>query len=292
MGFETMGDRRRGTCEVHSRNDEWAQIVIERRTNGAGAHSGQAYPCNELIVMTGGQAIVRRSGDGIVERSVAKAGTAWTGPIGFVEKAELSDPIECIHICLPSGLIDRSALADFDIDPSKVELSFAGGFVDRFINDASQAFSAFFQQAPHSSDRLFVDGMTAALVAHVIANYTIDRWKPAAPPQLFDTQRLKRVLDYIDGNLGRQLTLDQLAAEACLSPFHFSRLFRRATGLAPHRYVTGRRVQAAKDALALAGPSLIDIALDKGFGSLDNFIRVFRKNTGLTPGQYRRLSRQ
>jgi len=292
VGFETMGDRRRSTCQVNSRNDEWPHIVVERRTNGAGSHSDQAYPCNELIVMTGGQAIVRRSGNGIVERSVARAGTAWTGPIGFVEKAELSDPIECIHICLPSGLIDRSALADFDIDPSKVELSFAGGFVDRFINDTSQAFSDFLQKPPHLSDRLFVDGMTAALVAHVMANYTIDRWKPPTLPQKFDAQRLKRVLDYIESNLGRQLTLDQLAAQACLSPFHFSRLFRRATGLAPHRYVTDRRVQAAKDSLTLAESSLIEIALDKGFGSLDNFIRVFRRNTGLTPGQYRRLNRR
>ncbi len=291
MGFETMGDRRRSTCQVHSRNDEWPHIVVERRTNGAGSHSGQAYPCNELIVMTGGKAIVRRAGDGVVERTVARAGTAWTGPIGFVEKAELSDPIECIHLCLPSGLINHSALADFDIDPSKVELSFAGGFLDKFINDASQAFSDFFEKPPHPSDRLFVDGMTAALVAHVIANYTIDRWKPSSLPQKFDAQRLKRVLDYIDSNLDRQLTLDQLAAQACLSPFHFSRLFRRATGLAPHRYVTDRRVQAAKDALTRTEPSLIEIALDKGFGSLDNFIRVFRRCTGMTPGHYRRLNR-
>lgn len=292
MGFETMGDRRLSTCQVHSRNDEWPQIVVERRTNGAGSHADQAYPCNELIVMVGGQAIVRRAGDGLIERCVARAGTAWTGPIGFVEKAELSDPIECIHLCLPSGLINSSALADFDIDPSKVELSFAGGFVDRFINDAAQAFSDFLERPPLPTDRMFVDGMTTALVAHIIGNYTIDRWKPQTLPKKLDLRRIQRVLDYIDSNIGKPITLDQLAAEASLSPFHFSRLFRDATGLAPHRYVTDRRVQAAKDALALPERSLTEIALDKGFGSLDNFIRVFRKRTGLTPGQYRRLIRQ
>ncbi len=285
MGFETMGDRRLSTCQVHSRNDEWPQIVVERRTNGAGSHADQAYPCNEIIVMMGGQSIVRRAGDGLVEHCVARAGTAWTGPIGFVEKAELSDPIDCIHMCLPSGLISRSALTDFDIDSSKVELSFAGGFTDRFINDAAQAFADFLRRPPHPADRLFVDGMTAALVAHIIANYTIDRWMPPKLPKKLDLRRLKRVLDYIDSHIGEPLALDQLAAEACLSPYHFSRLFRDATGLTPHRYVTDRRVQAAKDALALPEPSLIEIALDKGFGSLDNFIRVFHKKSGLTPGQ-------
>lgn len=292
MAFETMGDRRRNTCEVHSRNDAWPQIVVERRTNGAGAHGHQAYPCNELIVMTGGRAIVGRAGDGIVERCVARAGTAWTGPMGFVEKAELSDPIDCVHLCLPAGLIDHSALADFDIDPSKVELAFAGGFVDRFINSSAQAFADFFDKPPHPADRLFVDGMTVALVAHVIANYTIDRWKAAPPPRKLDIRRLKRVLDYIDSNIGAPLSLDRLAAEAAMSPFHFSRLFKDATGLAPHRYVTERRIEAAKDALALPRTSLIEIALDKGFGSLDNFIRAFRKHVGLTPGQYRKLMRR
>jgi AraC family transcriptional regulator len=290
VGFETMGDRRVTTCQVHSRKDEWPQIVVERRTNGAGSHADQAYPCNEIIVMTGGRSIVRRTGDGFVEHCVARAGTAWTGPIGFVEKADLSNPIECIHLCLPSNLISRSALIDFDIDPAKIELSFAGGFVDRFINDTAQAFSDLLMRPPHMADRLFVDGMTAALVAHIIASYTIDRWTPSTSPQKLDGRRLQRVLDYIDGNIGNPVALHQLAAEASLSPFHFARLFRDATGLSPHRYVTERRVNAAKDALASPKPSLNEIALDSGFGSLDNFIRVFRKKTGLTPGQYRKLS--
>jgi AraC family transcriptional regulator len=97
------------------------------------------------------------------------------------------------------------------------------------------------------------------------------------------------VLNFIDARLDSDIALDDLAAEACLSPFHFSRLFRDATGLSPHRYVTDRRVQAAKDKLALNHSSLVEIALDTGFGSQANFIRVFRKATGLTPGQYRAL---
>lgn len=292
MRFETMGDRRLTTCQVQSRNADWPQLVVERRTNGAGSHSGMAYPCNELIVMMSGQAIVRRAGDGINEHCVARAGTGWTGPMGFVEEAELSDPIDCIHLCLPIGLIDRSALADFDIDPDKVQLSFAGGFADRFVYHAALAFADLLHRPAHPADRLFVDGMTTALAAHLIARYTIDRWTAKRPPAKLDGRRLARVLGYIRDNLGEPLRLDRLAAEAALSPFHFSRLFKDATGLAPHRYVTMLRVQAAKDALGGTGVSLIEIALDTGFGSLDNFIRAFRRHTGLTPGQYRALTRE
>jgi AraC family transcriptional regulator len=288
MSIQTMGDRRGDTCLVHGRSVETLGIVVERRTNGAGSHSPQAYPCNELIVMFGGHALVERSGEGIDERCFARAGTGWTGPIGFSEKAVLSDPIDCVHLCLPSGLIDRSAEQDFDVDASKIELAFAGGFHDHFINEVAQALWSLSEQPSHSTDRLFVDGLTAALVAHVIKRYTVDRWKPKGMPRALDSHRLKRVLDYIDANLFESLALNQLAAEACLSPFHFSRLFKDATGLSPQRYVTDRRVQAAKFALASEHSSLIDIALEHGFGSLDNFIRVFRKNTGETPSRYRK----
>ena len=288
MSIETMGDRRRDTCVVHGRSVETPGIVVERRTNGAGSHDPQAYPCNELIIMFGGQAVVQRSGEGVDERCFARAGTGWTGPAGFSEKAVLSDPIDCVHLCLPSSLIDRSAEQDFDVDTGKIELAFAGGFHDRFVNEAAQALWSLSEQPAHATDRLFVDGLTAALVAHVVKRYTVDRWKPKAMPRALDSRRLKHVVDYIDAHLFESLALNDLAAQAFLSPFHFSRLVKEATGLSPQRYVTERRVQAAKIALASEQSSLIDIALQQGFGSLDNFIRVFRKSTGETPARYRK----
>lgn len=291
MSFETMGDQRRATCQVHGRLDHWSRLVVERRTNGAGSHPRQAYPCNELIIMLDGRAVVRRSGDGQVEECLAQAGTVWTGPLGFLEKADLSDPIPCLHLCLPPALMEHSALADYGIDPSRIELAFVGGATDPLIVSIAQALQGLMTRPQQPTDRLFVDGMTAALAAHLIANYTIDRWKPPAETVGLDVRRLKRVLDYIDGHLSEPITLDQLAGEACLSPFHFARLFRTATGLTPHRYVTDRRIAAAQRALTLSRLSLIEIAVANGFGSQDNFTRVFRKSTGLTPRQFRDLSR-
>lgn len=290
MSFETMGNQRRNTCEVIGRVDHWSRLVIERRVNGAGSHPRRAYPCNELIVMRGGRAIVRRTGDGQVEECLADAGTVWTGPMGFFEKAELSEAISCVHVCLPPTLIEHSALVDYGIDPARIELAFIGGVADPLLQTISQTFDRLLARPSQPTDRLLVEGLTAALAAHLIANYTIDRWKPEAAPRGLDARRLKRVLDYIDAHLSEPIALDQLAAEACLSPFHFSRLFRDATGFAPHRYVTDRRVQAAKEDLAAGRASLIDIALKRGFGSQANFTKVFRKHTGLSPGQYRALA--
>lgn len=107
-----------------------------------------------------------------------------------------------------------------------------------------------------------------------------------------DAGRLRRVLDLIDARLGDPLTLDDLARAACLSPFHFARLFREATGSPPHRYLVERRIVAAQAMLREGRAALVEVALDAGFGSQASFTRSFRKVTGLTPGHYRELHRR
>src|SRR5262249_17781148 len=104
-------------------------------------------------------------------------------------------------------------------------------------------------------------------------------------------QKLKRVMDLIESRFAEEIALSELASEACLSQFHFSRLFRRATGSSPHRYVTQRRIQDAKPKLAAARLSRAEIAFEAAFASQASFHRAFRKHTELTPGQFRKLHR-
>ena len=100
------------------------------------------------------------------------------------------------------------------------------------------------------------------------------------------------MIDLIEARFSETITLRELAAEACLSDFHFSRLFRQATGLSPRHYVTQRRIQEAQIKLKLGCHSLAEIALETGFGSQANFNRAFRKHAGMTPGEFRALYRR
>ena len=131
-----------------------------------------------------------------------------------------------------------------------------------------------------------------ALSAHLVGNYCIDRWQPSARAPSLDAKRLRRVLDFIEARLTDDISLDDLAREACLSPYHFSRLFHEATGRPPHRYLSERRVQEAQRMLRSKGSSITEIALDTGFGSQANFARTFRKIAGVTPSQYREFHRR
>ena len=104
-------------------------------------------------------------------------------------------------------------------------------------------------------------------------------------------ERFQRVLRFIDARLTDSISLRDLAAQACLSPFHFSRAFLAATGISPHRYLTERRIRAAQEMIARGESSLAQIALASGLGSQGSFTRAFRKVTGLTPGQFREQCR-
>lgn len=286
------GDRKYTLSQRLHALAEWPDLCLERRRIEAGFHSDLTLECTEVVITVAGRSTVRRTGNGDRQQTFAQPGTAWICPIGTHERdIELTEPLECLHVYLPPTLVTQSALADCDIDPARAELAYAGGFTDPMLYQIGTALSGLLARPLQPTDRLFVDGMRTALAACLLGNYTIDRWQLPTRAPVLDRKRLDRVLAYIEAHLADEISLDRLATEACLSPFHFARLFRQATGLSPHRYVTDRRVQAAQRELARDRFSLVEIAYEIGFGSQDNFTRVFRKATGLTPGQYRELRR-
>ncbi len=185
-------------------------------------------------------------------------------------------------------MIEQSALDDYDIDPAKAELVYVGGLVDPTLQRIALSFrDVLWRGVEPATDRLFVDGMQAALAAHLLGNYSVDHWRRLERAPQIDLRRLARVLDYVDAHYNENIALSDLAAEECLSPYHFSRLFREATGQSPHQYLTSRRVKAAKDELVRNRASMAEVAQVTGFGSQANFIRVFQKMTGATPGTFR-----
>ena len=102
---------------------------------------------------------------------------------------------------------------------------------------------------------------------------------------------LRRVLEHIDTNHHGRARLSELSAVARMSAFHFARLFKRSTGLSPHRFVVGRRIDHAKELLVSDHASIAAISRTVGFRTASHFTRVFRRTTGVTPGAYRSAAR-
>ena len=104
-----------------------------------------------------------------------------------------------------------------------------------------------------------------------------------------DEDGVQAVREYIARNLQKNLTVQALAALMHMSPSHFSRVFKRRTGLSPYDYVLTARLNRAKEYLQRTDLSVSEIAFETGFNSDANFIYFFTKHVGLSPGKFRKL---
>jgi AraC family transcriptional regulator len=99
--------------------------------------------------------------------------------------------------------------------------------------------------------------------------------------------KVRRVTAFIENNLHRELRLEELAAVTHMSPYYFARLFKRATGVSPHRFVVRRRIDAATALLTESTSSISSIARAVGFRTASHFATTVRRFTGMTPSAYR-----
>ena len=99
--------------------------------------------------------------------------------------------------------------------------------------------------------------------------------------------RLRRVTQYIQENLQQKLGLAELSALVHMSPYHFARLFKRSTGVPPHRFVVRCRIDRAQVLLAARTAPISEISRLVGFRTPSHFTTTFRRITGTTPSAYR-----
>lgn len=95
------------------------------------------------------------------------------------------------------------------------------------------------------------------------------------------------LLQFIEANLHRKISLEEAVDVAMFSPVHLSRLFRFAYGMTPTEYARRRRLTESVTALQDKSRTVLDIALDFGFEHEQSFTRAFRAEFGITPGRYR-----
>ena len=139
---------------------------------------------------------------------------------------------------------------------------------------------------------LYAQSLTNVLMIHLLRHHSslgrrearkIERGYTGALPK----RTLRSVVDYVEDNLVHDLALDELAGVAHMSPYHFSRRFKRSTGLSPHQYVVRKRVERAKELLANTELTLFEVALSVGFADQSHLAKHTKRLLGVSPKSFR-----
>jgi AraC family transcriptional regulator len=161
---------------------------------------------------------------------------------------------------------------------------------DPFIREVANALLTLID-SDRPPNAAYLEPLAAVMAVHLARHYGAAAPDPAKGPCGLPPHRLRRVQAFIEEHISEVIHVERMAAEAHMSPFHFARMFKQATGQPPHLYVVMQRVSHAKALLQGTDLPLIDVAEMTGFRTQGHFTGVFRRYAGLTPRTFRLASR-
>ena len=218
-----------------------------------------------------------RRGDIFVTGSKTPYELRWRSPLG----AE----IDVMHIHLG---VDQCLAAFEIVYPDKAN---AVEVTDFFGRDETLAHLSF-ACAEMLSARTADNAKRVAGLAHLLAIYVAEKYTNVASQRPvyrggLPIVRLRKIEDYVHAHVSESISIDSLAELAELSAFHFSRVFKQATGITPLQFVTRERMLQAQQLIRETSRSLIEIALEVGYTSPSHFAQVFRGTVGMAPTEFR-----
>ena len=229
--------------------------------------------------------------EGVKRHVPPPAGAILVVPAGSPTLWRWSGSFHSLHIFLEPGLFARVGAEAFGLDPARVTLPPLDGLDLPHLRAVMLAVDAELT-ADGDGGRLAAESLANVLAVHLIRHVSAPRRPSRGRDGALPRGRLRAVVEYIEEHLDASPTLEQLAAVACLSPYHFARQFKTATGLPPHEYVIARRVERAKQILQGGGDfTLAQVAARAGFSNQSHFSDHFRRLVGVTPGQFRTPAR-
>lgn len=233
---------------------------------------------------SGGHAPGVRSLDGKQVRERRGATDIAIIPAGIAHRCSWDTSTEFIVLALEPTLLQQ--VGQDWVNPDRIEL------VPRFMSESDSWMHSLLStltreaQIETMGNALLVDSLRTALAIHLLRNYCVTRPRLSSHSSGLSQTRLTLVKDYIQAHLHQELTVQELAAIAQLSPYHFLRLFKQHTGFTPHQFVLQQRIGRAKHLLQHSQLSISEIALRTGFCDQSHLTRHFKRALGVTPKQF------
>lgn len=206
-------------------------------------------------------------------------------PAGATEEWEEWTASTTLALSLPQALLDEAA-GQAGLGAGRTGLEPRFQLRDPQIEHVAWALDAE-QQAGNPHGAIYTELLGMALAVRLAGAYRA----PARPGGGLAGHALRKVVDYIEAHLDRELSLSVLAALAGMSSSHFGAQFRKSTGMAVHEYVIRRRIERARELLRDSSLPVSQVALAAGFSHQSHLARWMRRLLGVTPGELRRTRR-
>lgn len=212
--------------------------------------------------------------------------TSGGAPYDVRWRAVTSEPFESMTMFIELPVLQRALEEVFGVDAAYVRLRDISAFTDDALNSLVELVRDELIRPQASA--LFVQALAQAIAVHLARNYGVtDEESRSGSPSL-PGYKLRQIADWMTEHVTEEFSLDRLAAQAGLSKFHFQRLFKSAMGVTPSRYHINLRMNLARQLLRETKKSVVDVALEVGYADPSHFAKLFRRETGLSPSDYRR----
>jgi AraC family transcriptional regulator len=195
-----------------------------------------------------------------------------------VEKGVFAD---LLYLALDPVFVSRIA-EGLELDSDRIELVEQRRSTDPTLRHIALALRAGIQSGD-AVHRMYGEALSTALAVHLLREYGAAVFGPKKQYGRLPREKLMRAVEYIQNQLDADLTVSGIAQAVCLSPYHFTRLFKESTGQSPYQYVVEARVRKAKELLATGKFTISEAAYLVGFVDQSHLTRHFKRVFGLTP---------
>src|SRR3954451_22127443 len=241
-----------------------------------------------VILHLDGPVVVRR-GRGRASRSrKVPAGGLFIHPAGRDLTVELSGDLNTVHLYLSDDALQDAGGADRQVELAE-ELGTTDGLLEQFVRSLDETLRQWEPAA-----RTYVDHLGSMAAAQLVRRHRAGRAATRSPgdelARGLGSRQFETVRAVMEERLAEPLPLAELASAAGLSVSQFSRQFKARTGLAPHRFLLGLRVDQACRLLRTNPAPIAEIAIGCGFSHQEHLTRVMKAQLGTPPGTVRRGS--
>lgn len=201
------------------------------------------------------------------------------------------EPLLAMHVFLGERLLAEASHEVLGKNAEVPALKEVYAARDRVLNGMLDQLRAELMDR-RTASKLLVQGVAQSLAVHIVRNYRAEARSPRAqaPANVLPAFRFRKIETLMQQMLEQGIQIEELAAAVDMSKSHFSRMFKNTTGRAPMQHFIRLRMAKARQLLRETDRSVIQIGMEVGYSTPSHFAQVFRKETGLTPTEYRQAA--